>query len=198
MPESFEQHFAKLEGKEKSLEQIKEERSLKLAEEIMAIKKEMEKEETIEGYKRIIELARQIKELNEKEKIEVKIIVENLKELLEKGAIEGSVVLGLTGIGTPEAMAMRERLIEEGANKDYVAQGLAGIGTPEAMAMREGFMKERVNKDYVAQSLAGVNTKEAEEFRKKYFGDDPTLFAKSYSAESTIYNGIICRYGYEK
>jgi hypothetical protein len=46
--------------------------------------------------------------------------------------------------------------------------------------------------------LAGVNTEEAEEFRRKHFADNPTLIAESYSTGWTLYNGIICRYGYEE
>ena len=58
-------------------------------------------------------------------------------------------------------------------------------------------LKEGADKKYVAQGLAGVGTKEAQEFRKKYFGDNPTLMAKSYSTGWSEDNGIICRYGWE-
>ncbi len=119
------------------------------------------------------------------------------ERLLKEGADRGSVAWGLAGVSTPESMALRERLLKEGAGKGYVAYGLAGVSNPESMALRERLLKEGIDKDYVARGLAGVITKEAQEFREKYFGDNPTLLAKSYSTGWTDYDGIICRYGYE-
>ena len=34
-----------------------------------------------------------------------------------------------------------EQLLKEGASKDYIAQSLTGVGTPESMAMRERLIK---------------------------------------------------------
>jgi hypothetical protein len=84
------------------------------------------------------------------------------------------------------------------ADKDYVALSLAGVGTEEAMELRERLLREGASKNYVARSLAGVNTEEAEEFRRKHFADDPTLLAKSYSTGRSILDAVICRYGYEE
>ena len=218
MLESFEKHFAQkketlrpfgnaqgkqAQGKEKSPEEIKEEKGLKLAEEIKEIKQKMGKEgKTVEGYEKIIELTQKIKEIyEEKERnyeTEVKTIVANLEKALAEGASKDDVARSLAGVGTKESMAFRERLIKEGASKDYVAWGLAGVGTEQAMELRERLIKEGTYKDYVARSLAGVNTKEAEEFRRKHFGDNSNLIARSYSTGWTIYDGVICCYGYEK
>jgi len=66
------------------------------------------------------------------------------------------------------------------------------------MKLRERLLKQGAEKNSVAQSLAGVNTESAEEFRRKYFSDEPILIAKSYSTSWTIYDGVICRYGYEE
>jgi hypothetical protein len=202
MSESFEQHFAET-PEEKSPEQIKEEKALELARKIKEIQERMEKEgKTIEGYQEIIELAQKIQKIyEEKERdyeAEVKTIVANLEKALEEGADKNSIAEGLAGVGTKEAMALRERLLKEGADKSHVAWGLAGVGTKESMALRERLLKAGVSKEYVARGLAGVNTEEAEEFRRKYFADNPTLFAKSYSTDWVTHNGIICRYGYEE
>jgi len=118
--------------------------------------------------------------------------------LLKEGAGKNSVAEGLAGVGTKESMELRERLLKEGAGKDSVARGLAGVGTKESMELRERLLKEGAKKGYVAWGLAGVNTEEAEKFRRKHFGDDPDLFAQSYSTGWSEYNGVICRYGYEK
>ena len=69
MPKSFEQHFAqRKKEEEKSPEEIKEEKALVLVEEMKKIQERMEKEgETIEGYQRITELAKEIEKLYEKE-----------------------------------------------------------------------------------------------------------------------------------
>ena len=66
MSESFEQHFAQTPKKPKSLEQIKEEKALKLVEEIKKIEERMKKEgETPEGYQRMTELLKKITEIFE-------------------------------------------------------------------------------------------------------------------------------------
>ena len=174
MPKTFETDFAQREEESKSPGQIKEEQGLKLAGEIKEIQKRMKEEgETIEGYKRIIELTQQIKELfGERERdyeAEIKIIVANLEKALEEGAHKDSVAWGLAGVATKESMELRERLLKEGADKNSVARGLAGVATEEA-----------------------------EEFRRKHFSDNPTLIASSYSTGWTVYDGVICRYGYEK
>jgi len=91
MPQSFEKYFTqkeetqKEEEKEKSPEQIKEEKALLLAEEIKEIRERMAKEgKTIEGYQRIIELAQKIEEIyKEKREFiseEAKEIYQSLKE----------------------------------------------------------------------------------------------------------------------
>jgi len=68
MPESFEKYFTQKE-EEKSPEEIKEKKALALAEEIKEIKERMEKEgETLEGYQRIIELSKKIKEMYEEKR----------------------------------------------------------------------------------------------------------------------------------
>jgi len=72
MPETFEQHFAQTpEEKPKSLEEIKKERALALAEEIREIQEKIQRgelvgEKTMEGYQRIIELTNKIKRLYER------------------------------------------------------------------------------------------------------------------------------------
>jgi len=72
MPEAFEQHFAQTpEEKPKSLNEIREERALALAEEIREIQEKIKRgelvgEEAIEGYQRIIELTNEIKKLYER------------------------------------------------------------------------------------------------------------------------------------
>ena len=172
MLKSFETYFNH-EEEPKSPEQIKEEKGLELAKEVKKIQERMAREgETIEGYQRMSKLLQEIKNLFEKERdyeAEVKTIVTNLKKALKEGADKDDVVESLAGVGTREAMELRKRLLEEGADKSYVVQG-----------------------------LAGVNTEEAEEFRRKYFGHDPTLVAQSYSTNWAVYDGVICRYGYEK
>jgi len=121
------------------------------------------------------------------------------EKLLEPGGADwNSVALSLAGVGTEEAMELRERLLKKGSSKDYIAWGLAGVGTKEAMELREKLLEQGAFKKFVAQGLAGVNTESAEEFRRKYFSDEPILIAKSYSTSWTIYDGVICRYGYEE
>ena len=66
------------------------------------------------------------------------------------------------------------------------------------MELREKLLKQGADKESVAQSLAGVNTESAEEFRRKHFNNEPNLMAESYSTSWTIYDGVICRYGYEE
>ena len=90
-----------------------------------------------------------------------------------------------------------ERLLEEGADKNDVALGLAGVGTHEAMLMRERLLKEGADKNYVACSLAGVNTEDGFDFRKKFFGDNPAQAAESFETGCSVTDGVICRYGYE-
>ena len=183
MSESLEKSFAqKEEGKEKSPEEIKEEKALLLAEEIKKIKERMKKEgETVEGYQRIIELGQEIEELyEEKERnyeAEVKTIVANLEQALEKGANKDIVVQALAGVGTKESMALRERLLKEALElEDASIEVLAELT--------------------IAIGLAGVNTEEAEEFRKKHFADDPNLFASSYITSCVFHDAVVCRYGY--
>jgi len=172
MPESFEQHFPKQPEGPKSLEKIKEEEGLALVREIKEIQKRMEEErKTTEGYQRITKLAQEIKKLYEgKERdfeAEVKTIVANLEKALKEGANKDYVARGLAGVGTKEAMELRERLLKEGADKNDVAYGLAGVGTKEAMELRERLLKEGANKNYVALGLAGVGTKEAMALRER-------------------------------
>jgi phosphoribosyl-AMP cyclohydrolase len=79
MPESFEQHFAQT--PKKSPEQIKEEKALKLAEEIKKIEERMKKEgETPEGYQRMTELLRQIQEMYEEKR---EFVSERAKEIYQ-------------------------------------------------------------------------------------------------------------------
>jgi hypothetical protein len=66
------------------------------------------------------------------------------------------------------------------------------------MELREKLLEQGASKKYVALGLAGVNTESAEEFRRKHFSDEPNLMAKSYSTNWVVYDGIICRYGYEE
>jgi len=66
------------------------------------------------------------------------------------------------------------------------------------MANLEKALNEGPNNSYVTQGLAGVNTERAEEFRRKHLGDNPTLMAESYSTNWTVYDGVICRYGYKE
>jgi hypothetical protein len=120
------------------------------------------------------------------------------RELIANGVDKGYVARGLAGVGTPEAMVMRRELIANGVNKDYVAWGLAGVGTPEAMVMRRELIANGVNKGCVARGLAGVATPEATEFREQHFGDNPTLWARSYTTGWSVTDGVVCRYGYEE
>src|SRR3989344_1577280 len=59
----------------------------------------------------------------------------------------------------------------------------------------EKALKQEADKGSVASGLAGVNTKDAEEFRRKHFGNEPNLMAKSYSTGLIVLDGVICRYG---
>ena len=79
-----------------------------------------------------------------------------IQKLLDIGADEGRVAIGLAGVDSPEAWAMRERLLKEGAHKNFVAQGLAGVDSPKAWAMRERLLKEEADKGSVAIGLAGI------------------------------------------
>ncbi len=120
-----------------------------------------------------------------------------LSELLDNGADQDSIARGLAGVGTPEAMAMRKELLNNKADKDYIARGLAGVGTPEAMAMRKELLDNGANQDFIARGLAGVNNKSGVAFRERYFSSDPTQHARSYSTNSLILDGVVCRYGWE-
>jgi phosphoribosyl-AMP cyclohydrolase len=81
MSESFEQHFAQTPKKPKSPEEIKEEKALKLVEEIKKIEERMKKEgETPEGYQRMTELLRQIQEMYEDATERAKEIYRSLKK----------------------------------------------------------------------------------------------------------------------
>ncbi len=66
------------------------------------------------------------------------------------------------------------------------------------MALREKLLKQGADKNCVVQGLAGVNSQEAFEFRNRHFGDNPTFEAESFQTSWSIFNGVICRYGYEK
>ena len=98
-------------------------------------------------------------------------ITRTLKRLLEESApsraLKESVARGLTGVGTREAMDLRERLLEEGVDKNYVAHGLAGVGTREAMDLRERLLEDGVSKSYLTMGLAGVGTREAMDLRER-------------------------------
>jgi len=90
MPKSFEQHFAKQSEEEKSPEQIKKEKGLALAQEIKEIQERMEKEgKTIEGYKRITEIIKQITKIFESSSKETFMRGEILDFLLEMEKIHG-------------------------------------------------------------------------------------------------------------
>jgi len=81
MSESFEQYFAQTPKKPKSPEQIKEEKALKLVEEIKKIEERMKKEgETPEGYQRMTELLRQIQEMYEEKR---EFVSERAKEIYQ-------------------------------------------------------------------------------------------------------------------
>ena len=64
------------------------------------------------------------------------------------------------------------------------------------MELRNKLLQEGTQKEYVARGLTDVNNQEVKEFRKRHFGDNPTLLAKSYSTGVPLYEEIICRYGY--
>ena len=87
---------------------------------------------TAQDYQKIIESIEEIEAIF-KRREEVQTIVNNLQEALEQGADPNDVARGLAGVGTKEAMELRERLLEEGASPNDVARGLAGVGTKEAM-----------------------------------------------------------------
>jgi len=114
-------------------------------------------------------------------------ITQRLEELLTEGADKNEVAQGLSGVGTSEAMALRERLLTEGANKNQVARGLAGVGTPEAMALRERLLTEGADKNQVAYGLSGVGTPEAMALRERLLteGADKNQVAYGLSGVGT-------------
>jgi len=81
MSQSFEQYFAQQPEEEESPEKIKEEKALKLVEEIKKIEERMKKEgETPEGYQRMTELLRQIQEMYEEKR---EFVSERAKEIYQ-------------------------------------------------------------------------------------------------------------------
>jgi len=115
-------------------------------------------------------------------------LAKEVKKIQERMAREGETIEGYQRMS--ELLQEIKNLFEK--ERDYEAE-VKTIVTNLKKALKEG-----ADKDYVASSLAGVNTEEAEEFRRKYFGHDPTLVAQSYSTNWAVYDGVICRYGYEK
>ena len=89
-------------------------------------------------------------------------------------------------------LAEKIKKLYEEKERDYEAE-VKTIVTNLEKALEKG-----ADRDYVAWGLSGVNTEEAEEFRGKHFADNSTLFAKSYSTNWAVYDGFICRYGYEE
>ena len=116
------------------------------------------------------------------------VLAKEVKEIRERMAREGETIEDYQRMS--ELLQEIKDLFEE--ERDYETE-VKTIVTSLKKALEEG-----ADKDYVASSLAGVNTEEAEEFRRKYFGHDPTLVAQSYSTNWAVYDGVICRYGYEK
>ena len=120
------------------------------------------------------------------------VLAKEVKEIRERMAREGETIEDYQRMS--ELLQEIKDLFEEKEEKerDYETE-VKTIVTNLKKALEEG-----ANKNSVAWGLAGVNTEEAEEFRRKYFGHNPTLVAQSYSTNWIVYNGIICRYGYEK
>lgn len=125
------------------------------------------------------------------------LITAELERLLQAGADPNFVTRSLAGVGTPESLDLRERLLKAGADPNAVALSFVGVGKPESIEWRKRLLKAGADKDTVARSLAGVTSEAGFEFRKKFFGDDPTLAARSFSTNSVIFDGVVCRYGYE-
>ena len=82
-------------------------------------------------------------------------IEESLKKIQNLEVDKSYIALGLAGVGTTEAMKMRQDLINLGANKGYIARGLAGVGTPEAMKMRQDLINLEASKGDIALSFFG-------------------------------------------
>ena len=116
-------------------------------------------------------------------------LAKEIKEMEEKMKTEGKTIAGYEKI---IELTKKIKEIFEEEERGYEAEAKR-IVTNLEKALEEG-----AKKNYVAVGLAGVNTEEAEKFRRKHFGDDPDLFAQSYSTGWSEYNGVICRYGYEK
>jgi len=119
-------------------------------------------------------------------------LAKEVKKIQERMAREGETIEGYQRMS--ELLQEIKDLFEEKEEeeRDYETE-VKTIVTSLKKALEEG-----ADKSYVVQGLAGVNTEEAEEFRRKYFGHDPTLVAQSYSTNWAVYDGVICRYGYEK
>ena len=90
-----------------------------------------------------------------------------IERLLKEGANPDFVALGLAGLDSREAWALRELMLKTkedggyGANPDSVARGLAGLYSKEAWALRELMLKTKKDGGYgadpgfVARGLAG-------------------------------------------
>jgi hypothetical protein len=79
-------------------------------------------------------------------------------ELLEKGASPDSVVLGLSGVVSPDALEERRELIKRGADKSHVLKSLAGDDSPEAWTMRRDLFDKCQDHFALGCSLAGLDS----------------------------------------
>ena len=167
-----------------------------------------------EQEKKVIDLAKQIKDLFAKNKLQEALellkgiqtelsletskednveicnrITNILKEFLEKNAAPVSVIAaGLSGIGTPESMVMRRELISKG-HPMPVVKSLTGVGTPESMDLRREYINDNESgwRNLIAKSLAGVGTPESMIMRKELIekGADKNAIAEGLAGIST-------------
>lgn len=129
------------------------------------------------------------------------------RKLLVVGGYNWSIARSLVGIGSTEAMAIRETLLNTKVGKhsmrraeEMIGLSLAGVDTPEAMAMRERLVTiardEGENVAHVAWSLVGVNSAEANAFREKYLQN---FRGRTFTTpRDWLATAMVCRYGFEK
>ncbi len=126
------------------------------------------------------------------------------RKLLVVGGYNWSIARSLVGIGSTEAMAIRETLLNTKSvmrkAEEMIGLSLAGVGTSEAMAMRERLVTmandRGVNLEHVAWSLVGVNSPESNAFREKYLQN---FRGRTFTTpRDWLATAMVCRYGFEK
>lgn len=101
-----------------------------------------------------------------------------MKEITRLAPIEDlytwQAPLALCGIGSKDAMGLRELWLKKGVPRELVLKSLAGVDTPEAdqlrvrirdEALREPGTNPRALGDWLLQSLIGIDTEEAMKWR---------------------------------